>query len=451
MGDSPPDSPLSSLASDDDYNEGISTPNRSSRPSIDTHASHDPDSLMPPSKRRRTGGGFSTFSANERATPLQTQDHDSDVDLSEDTEGSAPGSPSHDEYALRADQITTCQWEGCPVGDLGNSDDLIKHVQIEHISPKRRGKLTTRGCAQNATAPLHAPTPSQNTCAQYTNPSPSDVRNQRQPDRCGNGPTKERSQDPADEWERRRWLRLKDTATDGAVFDLSHDNDNIVYLSAYHPITGQPGFMITYPPDIAFSQFESEIPADQLMRLLRRQLHWAQQESEELKAEIEMLEGIRREEWIKKDLLLDNVRDAELAVGKARGYVQDGLANDMERDIETAKGLKWSGEEPWWRKGDDGADEGGDADVEGEASRAGSAAYAGLPIGFDRARARNEDSMSEDEDGEDEELEQREDSADRRMDTTEDGGEQSARAERDDDMMAVGALMGLSAGKTDGG
>lgn len=243
----------------------------------------------------------------------------------------------------------------------------------------------------------------------------------------------------------------KDTATDGAVFDLSHDNDNIVYLSAYHPITGQPGFMITYPPDIAFSQFESEIPADQLMRLLRRQLHWAQQESEELKAEIEMLEGIRREEWIKKDLLLDNVRDAELAVGKARGYVQDGLANDMERDIETAKGLKWSGEEPWWRKGDDGADEGGDADVEGEASRAGSAAYAGLPIGFDRARARNEDSMSEDEDGEDEELEQREDSADRRMDTTEDGGEQSARAERDDDMMAVGALMGLSAGKTDGG
>ena len=57
-------------------------------------------------------------------------------------------------------------------------------------------------------------------------------------------------------------------------------NDDIRYIPAHHPVTGQPGFMITYPPDIHFSQFESEIPADQLMRLLRRQVHWAQQESE---------------------------------------------------------------------------------------------------------------------------------------------------------------------------
>ena len=123
--------------------EEVSTPNRSSRPSIET-----PDAQQPPTKKRRTGGGggngsgsgsggvFTSFSANERAASSAVE-HESDIDLSEDSEGSAPGSPSHDEHALRADQITACQWERCPVGDLGNSDDLIKHVQDDHIAPKR--------------------------------------------------------------------------------------------------------------------------------------------------------------------------------------------------------------------------------------------------------------------------------------------------------------------------
>lgn len=146
------ESPLSSLASDDEMVEEVSTPNGSSRRSVETHLSHEPDSLQPPSKKRRTGGGaFSTFSANEAATSAVV-DHESDMDVSEDSEGSAPGSPSHGEYALRADQITACQWEGCPIGDLGNSDDLIKHVQDEHISPKRAKYTCEWGdCARKGT------------------------------------------------------------------------------------------------------------------------------------------------------------------------------------------------------------------------------------------------------------------------------------------------------------
>lgn len=170
------ESPLSSLASDDDMAEEISTPNRSSRPSVDTRVSHEPDTLQPPSKRRRTGGGkkgaaaasvaaagkeegasatgegaFSTFSATDGAPPSAVE-HESDIDLSEDSETSAPGSPSHDEYALRADQITACLWDSCPIGDLGNSDDLIKHVQDEHISPKRAKYTCEWGdCARKGT------------------------------------------------------------------------------------------------------------------------------------------------------------------------------------------------------------------------------------------------------------------------------------------------------------
>lgn len=122
---------------------------------METPKSHDGETTGPPPKKRKTGGGggaFSTFSANERAGSSVAVDHDSDMDLSEDSEGSAPGSPSLDEYAMRADQITACQWESCPVGDLGNSDDLIKHVQDEHIAPKRAKYTCEWGdCARKGT------------------------------------------------------------------------------------------------------------------------------------------------------------------------------------------------------------------------------------------------------------------------------------------------------------
>lgn len=132
---SDPESPLSDLSSADDDVEIMQTPNHSSRPSVDTHGSNDVDPFFPPSKRRKVGSSASAI-LPDRA-PSSGYPDDDDTDISEDTEGSAPGSPSHDEHALRADQVTACQWEGCPTGDLGNSDDLIRHVQAEHISPKR--------------------------------------------------------------------------------------------------------------------------------------------------------------------------------------------------------------------------------------------------------------------------------------------------------------------------
>lgn len=135
---SSPGSPLSSVGSDEDIEEETITPNRSARPSTDRHASNDGDSTLHPNKRRRTGLSTSVNPLDDGATPSQTADDDDALsDISEDTFGSAPGSPTHDEYALRADQVTSCQWDGCPIGELGDADSLILHVQTEHISPKR--------------------------------------------------------------------------------------------------------------------------------------------------------------------------------------------------------------------------------------------------------------------------------------------------------------------------
>lgn len=139
---------------------------------------------------------------------------------------------------------------------------------------------------------------------------------------------------------------------DGNEVEPSPPNDNIAYIPAHHPITGQKGFMIHYPPDIHFSAWESSIAADQLMRLLRRQVHWAQRESDELKQEIEALEQQRREEWTLKEILLEGTLEAELAHADREQLLQRvdaSVLEAMEHDVEPAKQLTWSGGTPTWR------------------------------------------------------------------------------------------------------
>lgn len=155
MADSPPESPLTSMSSATS-DSGVGTPGTQS-PLADIEP--------PPSKRRKMNDSSNNSNNNSRTSMnfFSAFDHNlgyyavddddaASVELSEDTDGSAPGSPSHDEHALRADQVSTCQWEGCPVGDLGNSDDLVRHVQAEHISPKRAKYTCEWGdCARKGT------------------------------------------------------------------------------------------------------------------------------------------------------------------------------------------------------------------------------------------------------------------------------------------------------------
>lgn len=140
---------------------------------------------------------------------------------------------------------------------------------------------------------------------------------------------------------------------DGNGVDPSPPNDNITYIPAHHPITGQPGFMIHYPPDIHFTAWESSITADQLMRLLRRQVHWAQKEGDELKQEIEQMELQKREEWTLKEILLEGVLESDLAQAEKEQLLRnlDGHVREaMAKDALPAKKLEWTGGEPAWRR-----------------------------------------------------------------------------------------------------
>lgn len=131
-------------------------------------------------------------------------------------------------------------------------------------------------------------------------------------------------------------------------YDPSPPNDNIQYTPAHHPVTGQPGFLISYPPDIQFTPFESEIPADQLMRLLRRQINWAKKQSAMLKTDCDDLEYVRREEWVKKELVFDALMEAEYELSERKGTLAGSEIEEVGRDLRT-RDLEWT-QTPWWRK-----------------------------------------------------------------------------------------------------
>ena len=87
---------------------------------------------------------------------------------------------------------------------------------------------------------------------------------------------------------------------------------------------------------------------DRLFALLRRRVHWAEDDGVKLREELEALEAKRKEEWQAKELVLANVMEAELA-----NAFRDGGA-----DIESVLALKEDlphpmlpieGQTPWYR------------------------------------------------------------------------------------------------------
>jgi hypothetical protein len=142
------------------------------------------------------------------------------------------------------------------------------------------------------------------------------------------------------------------SAEDLQSSDPKDQNNNIRYVPAFHPVTGQAGFMIHYPADIVFTSRESDMAANELMRLLRRQLAWAEQEGAELKQELEELERQKRHEWAQKEVLLEGLMEAELTRSKKEGVfdtINPRVRKAIEEDATVGRGLTWTQGTPLWR------------------------------------------------------------------------------------------------------
>ncbi|KAK1807125.1 hypothetical protein LTR12_018534, partial [Friedmanniomyces endolithicus] len=87
------------------------------------------------------------------------------------------------------------------------------------------------------------------------------------------------------------------------------------------------------------------------MRLLRRQLHWAEREGRDLEIENRNLEVERRDEWIDKEILMEGVMECEFARGvdgdaELMGERGRSLREALGRDRAPSLGLDWSPERP---------------------------------------------------------------------------------------------------------
>ena len=103
-----------------------------------------PAHLHPPAKKRRTG----QYSHQSTPIPLVEAPTEELGDISDDTDGSIPNSPSADanrmpdEDPMAHEQVTVCKWDGCSADDLGNMDNLVQHLQDDHVA----GKQTNYAC-----------------------------------------------------------------------------------------------------------------------------------------------------------------------------------------------------------------------------------------------------------------------------------------------------------------
>ena len=94
---------------------------------------------MPTAKRRRVGPSSPHSPA---VPPLDIPDDGGGI--SSDTDGSIPSSPSGgDQFGMMPDedprthvQVKVCRWDSCEAGDLGNMDNLVDHLHLDHIGSK---------------------------------------------------------------------------------------------------------------------------------------------------------------------------------------------------------------------------------------------------------------------------------------------------------------------------
>ncbi|KAF2745450.1 hypothetical protein M011DRAFT_427105 [Sporormia fimetaria CBS 119925] len=381
------DSELSDYASDD-FPEEVKG----------RHASpdHSPD-LEPslrPSKRARL--------SNMHASPdpaLTLPGPGEAGELSEDTDGSVPASPHHpgmtaeDDYGQ--DQVTVCKWEGCSAGDLDNMDRLVEHLHDDHIGVRqkkyscewsdcaRKGIPHASGYALRAhmrshtrEKPFYCTLPECDRSFTRSDALAKHMRTVHETEalRPSDPVPKHHSSNPSNKFQRLRLVLYDDrhkskgstpaspsshapaSTTAPTAVDAEYAQNNGVYV--HNPNAPGTPDMVEFPPDVQFTPEELALPAPALFRLLCRQLNWATQEGEALKAKAKELEALRKEEWVEKELLFENYMEAELATAKRR-RLEKGLPGDpeafalMEKDAQVSKQLEIKPavrKTPWWRE-----------------------------------------------------------------------------------------------------
>ncbi|KAI9839986.1 MAG: hypothetical protein M1819_000178 [Sarea resinae] len=394
-----PGSSLSSLSSED-FNDDLKAEDNFENSSDAPETGLDAPS-MPPAKRQRTCGP--SWDQRASLSVLDNDDHDTETDISTDTEGDVPGSPitatvtmGGDEEPSGHEQVTICRWDGCPVGEMGNMDNLVAHIHDDHIGVRqkkysceweecsRKGMPHASGYALRAHMRSHTRekpffcllpecdrsfTRSDALAKHMRTVHETEALRPSDPVPKHHQTAQQQQQQP----NKNQRLKLIFTTRPPQNAQRSASSDRPSPLrngNGNTPTADDRPSPWDWPADCQFTKAESLMPPSQLYRLLRRQVHWAEQESTTLRAEVEVLEKQRLQEWQAKELVLANVLEAELAAAVSRGQyaVDDGEDGAevvgrrrkrklrLEEDLPVRRlpmAIADGGEVPWFRR--DGA------------------------------------------------------------------------------------------------
>jgi len=331
MGDeSPVGSPLSDLSSDEFEGD-----------------EHDPmavEALMPPAKRQKVGDSSVPSTLNHNHA-----DFDALSSMSSDTSGEVPNSPTHlrpeDEDAH--EQVTVCAWVGCEAGDLGNMDKLVEHIHNEHIETRqkkytcewsdcsRRSMPHASGYALKAhmrshtrEKPFYCALPECDRAFTRSDALAKHMRTVHETEALRPSDPIPKSMQPT-----AKSSRLKLVLKQAQANSEAQQNGGTTNGSTNG--TDANGFTSSYPVELGFTAEEESRGSKELWRLLRRQVHWAEEEAEALKRECEVMEEIRKKEWLEKEVLLDQAIKNEISWHERRKEVLSGVAK-----IPTAEEIK---------------------------------------------------------------------------------------------------------------
>lgn len=99
----------------------------------------------------------------------------------------------------------------------------------------------------------------------------------------------------------------------------------------------------SYPVELGFTEEDEARGAKELYRLLRRQILWAEEDSDQLKRQCEALEELRKREWLEKELILDQAVQGEKDYHERRRIVKEGLLPSLSnQEIKVAADRIWS-------------------------------------------------------------------------------------------------------------
>lgn len=380
---------------------------------------------MPPSKRRRTGASayddatpISTTGDNHMHAPPSpsgsiSSDSSADVPNSPSFAHLAPTHPLSSAYAASqanpddpeagdAAQVTRCLWSDCPEPDQGNMDRLVDHIHSEHIGQRqkkyscewegcsRKGMPHASGYALRAhmrshtrEKPFYCQLPECDRCFTRSDALAKHMRTVHETEAlrpsdpvpkghseatgrsaggAGSNGSLKRIKLIVNNGDRPRSIvgELPPLPTDG----MPDENGEAGAVEMDNVPFALPVPYDYYPSDVveALDEYELSLPPSQLYRLLRRQIHWAEQEGAELIKELEIVESStefnkeadidlpgtkaersRQNGWLQTEALINAIlgREAERVKEEVSLQSETGLeqVSDPWTNIRSMEGL----------------------------------------------------------------------------------------------------------------